>query len=174
MADPFLGQLSLVAFNFGPAPAYQLANGQILSISQNTALFSLFGTNFGGNGISTFALPNMQGNVALGAGTSPSGNPYVIGEVGGEQSVTLSVSTVPGHSHTPMGRSSPATSASPVGNALAETPGNNIYSNSMSPLTPMSPSDITFQGGSGPHKNLMPFVGMYWVVALQGIFPTRG
>lgn len=172
MSYPFVGQLTLVGFNFAPS-GWALAQGQILSLSQNTALFSLLGTMYGGDGKSTFGLPNLQGSVAIGFGQAPGLSYYNQGEVGGTQAVSLQANTTPGHSHTPMCASRPATQTVPGGNAFAESTAGSVYSASASPLTPMSASAITPFGGNQPHNNLMPYQGLNWVIALQGIYPAR-
>jgi microcystin-dependent protein len=172
MAYPFVGQLLLVGFNFPPS-GWAFANGQILSLFQNTALFSLLGTMYGGDGKSNFGLPNLQGNVAIGFGQSPGLQYYTQGEKGGVPAVTLIPSQTPIHSHTPYSAARPATQSTPGGNAFAESTAGNVYSTSTSPLTPMSAAAISLFGGNQPHNNMMPFVGLNWIIALQGIFPTR-
>ena len=172
MADPFVGQLMLVGFNFAPS-GWAFANGALMPISRNTALFSLLGTMYGGDGKSTFALPNLQGNVAIGFGQSPGGQYYTQGEVGGSDNVTLISSQTPSHTHTPMSATRPATQTVPGGNSFAESTSGDIYSTSTSPLTQMSPSVISPFGGGLPHNNSMPYLGLNWVIALQGVFPAR-
>jgi microcystin-dependent protein len=173
MSDPFVGQLALVAFNFNPI-GWQIAAGQILSISQNAALFSLLGTQYGGNGTSNFALPNMQGNVAIGFGQSPGLSQYFIGETGGSSAVTLLATETPNHNHTCLARAFLADQTTPVGNSLAESKVGSLYTNIPTPLTPMAPAALpAFNGGSQPHQNMMPFLGMYWIIAFQGVFPAR-
>jgi microcystin-dependent protein len=172
MADPFVGELRLVGFNFNPT-GWALAAGQLMSISQNTALFSLLGVMYGGDGRSTFGLPNLQGNVALGYGQGPGLQDYIQGELGGVQSVTLTVSTVPSHNHTALGATGTG-KTTPVGNAFGDSSVGSIYSASTSPLTPMTPSAVTNFGTGGPHPNLMPYQVLNWIIALQGVFPTRG
>jgi microcystin-dependent protein len=172
MADPYLGQLLLVGFNFAPV-GWAPANGQLMSLFQNTALFSLLGTMYGGDGKSTFGLPNLQGNVAIGFGQSPGLQYYTQGEIGGEQTVTLISSQTPNHNHKPNCVDRPATQPTPGGNAFAESTVGNVYSASTSPLTPMSPAAVSLFGGNQPHNNLMPYVGLNWIIALQGIFPPR-
>lgn len=173
MSDPFLGQLMLVGFNFAPT-GWQIAAGQPLPISQNTALFSLLGTNYGGNGTSTFALPNLQGNVAVGYGQGSGLSSYYIGQTGGSSNVTLLPTETPIHTHTPSGKDARATPSQPPANSsFAESGSGNVYSTSTSPLTAMSPAAISTYGGNLQHNNLMPFLGMYWVIAMRGIFPAR-
>jgi microcystin-dependent protein len=172
MANPFIGQLTLVGFNFAPL-GWALAAGQILPLSQNTALFSLLGTMYGGDGRSNFGLPNLQGNAAIGFGQSPGLSYYDQGEVGGTQAVTLLATETPSHGHTPMSVARPATQTVPGGNSFAESTSGSVYSASASPLTPMSQSAISPFGGNQPHNNLMPYLGLNWIIALQGVFPAR-
>jgi len=172
MADSynFIGQMMLVGFNFNPL-SWQLANGQLLSISQNTALFSLLGTYYGGNGTTTFALPNMQGNVAMGFGTGLSN--YDIGETGGTQAVTLLTSNVPSHSHTPMAATARSAVDAPAGGSFSNSESGNVYSASTSPLTQLNSSIINSYGNGQSHNNMMPYLGMYWIICMAGIFPPR-
>jgi microcystin-dependent protein len=173
MADPFLGQLMLVGFNFAPIN-YALAAGQILPISQYTALFSLLGTTYGGNGTSNFQLPNLQGNVPIGFGQSPGTSDYVQGETGGTTTVTLTASETPNHTHTPYCRDIKGTvDLPPTGHTFAEATAN-IYSNNATQLTGMSPQCLTPSGGNQPHENTMPYLGMYWIIAMSGVYPSRG
>ncbi len=165
MSDPYLGQLALVGFNFAPV-GWQIAAGQTLAISQWSALFSLLGTYYGGNGTSNFQLPNLQGNVA---GLQN----YVIGEPGGVQNVTLIASSTPSHTHTPEAVARPAVETAPAGNAFAETTGSlPIYSTDTT-LTNMSPAAIPVYGGNQPHNNMMPYLSMNWIIAMSGVFPPR-
>jgi microcystin-dependent protein len=131
------------------------------------------GTLYGGDGKSTFGLPNLQGNVAIGFGQSPGLSFYTQGEVGGTGNVTLLSTATPSHTHTPMSAARPATQTVPGGNAFAESTAGSIYSTSTSPLTTMNPADISPYGGGLPHNNLMPYLGLNWIIALQGIFPAR-
>jgi microcystin-dependent protein len=172
MADPFVGELRLVGFNFAPT-GWASAAGQILPISTSTPLFSLLGTMYGGNGTTTFGLPNLQGNVALGYGQGPGLQDYIQGEVGGEQTVTLNNSTVPSHNHTAFGAAG-AGKLTPVGNAFGDSLKGSIYSPSTSSLTAMNANDVSIFGNGGPHNNLMPYQVLNWVIALTGIFPSRG
>lgn len=174
MSNQFVGQLLLVGFNFPPV-GWATAAGQILPISQNTALFSLLGTFYGGNGTSNFGLPNLQGNCAVGQGQGPGLSLYDLGEIGGSTTVTLLQTEAPIHNHTPMGRSSLATQTSPANNAFAEaTQAGSIYSTTTSPLTGMASGILNSVGGSQPHNNVMSYLALNWIIALQGVFPTRG
>ena len=173
MSNPFVGELRLVGFNFNPV-GWALADGQILPISQNTALFSLLGTQYGGNGTSNFALPNMQGNVPVGAGQSPGLSQYSQGETGGSSTVTLLASETPNHNHTLMARILPGNSATPIGNSLAGSEAGNMYTPTATPRSQMYQSALSpYPGGSQPHENMMPYLGMYWIIALVGVFPAR-
>jgi microcystin-dependent protein len=173
MADPFVGQLMLVAFNFNPM-GWQLAEGQLVSISQNAALFSLLGTQYGGNGTSNFGLPNLQGNVPVGAGQGPGLSQYFQGETGGSSTVTLLASETPNHSHSCMARSVLSDQTTPIGGSLADCKAGSLYTSTATPLTPMASASVsTYNGGSQPHQNMMPFLGMYWIIAFQGVFPAR-
>jgi microcystin-dependent protein len=173
MSDQFIGELRLVGFNFAPYQWAQ-AQGQLLPISQNTALFSLLGTFYGGNGTTTFALPNLQGNVVVGAGQAPGLSLYDLGEWGGSQSVTLQSSNVPMHTHTFQADSRPADLTNPGGHALAKTSADNpIYSPSVGTSVQLNQSFLSLSGGSQAHNNMMPYLALNWVIALVGIFPTR-
>lgn len=174
MSDQFLGEIRIVGFNFPPF-GWALCNGQILPITQNTALFSLLGTFYGGNGVSNFALPNLQGNAALHFGQGPGLSPYSLGETVGSQSVTLTTGELGAHNHTPVaeaGRAN-ATQATPVNNAWGKSgAGDTPYSSGPANVT-MSAASTTPAGGSGPHNNMMPYLVLNYVIALQGIFPPR-
>jgi microcystin-dependent protein len=174
MSDPFVGQLSLVGFNFAPV-GWALAQGQLLPISQNTALFSLLGTFYGGNGTSTFALPNLQNSVAIGFGQGAGLSLYDIGEQGGSQTVTLLASETPLHTHTASAKSlvKATVGQGPANNSFAEMTPGNAYTTSTSQVAQMSPAAISTFGSSQPHNNMMPYLGMYWIIAMQGVFPAR-
>ena len=165
MAEPYLGQLSLFPFSFAPK-GYAFCNGQILPISQNTALFSLLGTTYGGNGVQTFALPNLQGSVAI----SP-GNGFVLGQTTGTESVTLSAAQMPAHTHTlTVSNSTGPLLSSLAGNTVGITASNNYAGSSN---VAMDPGSITNSGGSQAHENRSPYLVLNWVIALTGIFPSR-
>lgn len=175
MADQFVAEIRMFAGNFAPV-GWALCNGQLLPISQNTALFSLLGTTYGGDGRSTFALPNLQGSAPLGAGQGPGTSLRDLGEMGGEQSVTLLSSEMPSHSHaaraaTSGGVNSPA--AAVWGESkLGKTP-LNVYAASGANNVAMSPSALAVTGGNLPHNNLPPYLCLNFIIALQGIFPPR-
>ena len=169
MSDQYVAEIRIFPFNFAPT-GWALCNGQILPISQNTALFSLLGTTYGGNGLSTFALPNLQGSVALHFGQGPGLSPYVLGQTGGEQAVTLLQSEMPAHSHSMSQSVRPSDALNPAGLALGT--GNNVYVAPAS-LGQMAPQAMPAAGGSLPHNNMMPYLTLNFCIALQGIFPPR-
>ena len=175
MASQFLGQIQLVAFNFAPS-GWAMCDGQLLPITQNTALFSLLGTYYGGDGIHNFALPNLQGMGALGMGQGPGLSPYYVGETGGAATVTLSEATVPPHTHafpcsTLPGHATAPSSALYLGTvARGEA---KVYNTTATSNVAMSPGLLATVGGSAPHNNLMPYVVMNYVIALTGIYPAR-
>ncbi len=175
MADPFLAEVRMVGFNFAPT-GWAQCNGQILPIVQNTAVFSLLGTTFGGDGRTTFALPNLAGRSPLGWGTGPGLSPRTLGEQGGVSSVTLLQTQLPAHTHVPMASGQPGTATSPTGATWAkaatgrqQTP---MYA-APGAATAMSPSALAPVGSGQPHNNLAPYVAVNFVIALQGVFPPR-
>lgn len=184
MATNYLGQILLVGFNFAPTGTL-LCNGQLLSISQYTALFALLGTTYGGNGTTTFALPDLRGRVPVHQGQGPGLSVYTIGETGGTENVTLLTSEMPQHNHTlnvvnSAGTES-ATAGASIGNAAVaishpaqDFPGISveIYSTS-APNTTLAATSIGVTGGNLPHLNLQPFLVMNYVIVTAGIFPTR-
>jgi microcystin-dependent protein len=174
MANPFVAQLALVGFNFAPT-GWALAQGQTLAISSNTALFSLLGTMYGGNGTSNFQLPNLQGNVSLGVGQTPGLNLYVQGETGGTQAVTLTALMTPNHTHSLLVTGLAGDQEKPAGNAFADAKqaGGALYTATPTPTVPMSSSAVSFYGTSGPHNNMMPYLTLNWIIALQGVYPAR-
>jgi microcystin-dependent protein len=161
---PFLGQLMLASFNFAPS-GWFLCNGQTLAINSYTALFSLLGTSFGGNGVQTFQLPNLQGRTPVGVGDSIN-----YGEVSGEESHNLLAVEVPIHTH-PLQAGAQATQAKPNGAILAGL-GANFFTGAAN-LTAMNPAILSQYGGSQPHENRQPFLVMNWCIAYTGIFPSR-
>lgn len=164
MAEPFLSEIRLFSFNFAPK-GWAQCNGQLLPINQNQALFSLLGTTYGGNGQTTFALPNLQGRVPIHMGSG-----HTLGELGGEQSHTLTLTEIPQHTH--IAHASPANADAPVpGNNLLAS-ANNVYAPPAN-LTSLHPASITNAGGSQPHLNMQPFLTVNFCIALQGIFPSR-
>jgi microcystin-dependent protein len=175
MSNPFVAEIRIFAGNFAPK-GWALCNGQLMPISQNTALFSLLGTTYGGDGKSNFALPNLQGCAPLQAGQGPGLSLRDLGETGGEQTVTLLQTEMPAHSHSAQG-STGSNQTTPVNNAWAsgaKLGGGNLYF----PSTPasnvqMNPFGTSITGGNLPHNNMPPFLGLTFIIALQGVFPAR-
>ena len=172
MSAPFVAEVRIFGFTFPPT-GWAFCNGQIMPISQNTALFSLLGTNYGGDGKSTFGLPNLQGSVPIGQGQGPGLSQRFIGETGGAPSVTLIDSEMPVHNHTVNATSTPGEVSSPTAAvSIARSSGKPAY------VAPASLTNLNFQavapnGGSLPHNNLMPFVTLNYCIALQGVYPPR-
>ena len=175
MADPFVAEIRIFPFNFAPR-GWAWCDGQLLPLSQNTALFSLLGTTYGGNGKSNFALPDLQGNVPMFWGQGPGLSLYDLGQTGGSQTVTLIQSEMPSHTHQVMSAAQAATSGVPspsVGPSRSR--GMNLYqSNVTQNIVQMSPSATGPAGGSLPPHNMMPYLTFYFCIALQGVFPPRG
>jgi microcystin-dependent protein len=169
--EPFLGQILIVSFSFAPK-GWALCNGQLLPINQNQALFALLGTTFGGDGRQTFALPDLRGRVPIHMGQGPGLQPYTLGERGGQEVVTLTVSQLPAHTHPLLGQSALGTSASPAGAVWAAQSRLNVYS-AASPDTQMGAASISTSGGSAPYDNHSPYLTVNYVIALVGVFPSR-
>jgi len=177
MAEAFLGEIRMAGFNFAPA-GWALCNGQTLSISQNTALFSLLGTTYGGNGTTTFQLPNFQSRVPIHQGQGSGLSPYVIGQYGGIENVTLTVNEIAAHTHLVYadGDVPSNNSPSPSGNALATfAAGGDIYATAagLKKAVTMNPLMIAAAGGGQPHPNIQPYLVVNFIIALEGIFPSR-
>ena len=176
MADPFVAEIRIFPFNFAPK-GWAFCNGQILPISQNTALFSLLGTTYGGDGKSTFALPNMQGNAPMNPGQGPGLSLHDLGETGGTQFVTLLESEIPLHPHTMSVSSQLGTenqvNVNNAGQLFAMGDGVNMYAPANN-LTPMAFQALPVAGGDQPHNNMQPFLTLNFCIALQGVFPPRG
>jgi microcystin-dependent protein len=173
MADPFVAEVRIVGFNFAPR-GWAFCDGQIMPISQNTALFSLLGTNYGGDGKSTFALPDLQGSAALGSGqSSASGTQYFIGESSGVPAVTLLQSEMPVHSHSLNISTQPAVVRQPGGQLTAVATGVGFYGPNTGATTNLAPQAVSIAGGSQPHNNMQPFLTLNFIIALQGVFPSR-
>jgi microcystin-dependent protein len=170
MSTPYLSEIRIVSFNFAPK-GWALCNGQTLAISQNAALFALIGTFYGGDGVSTFQLPNLQGASAINMGTSPAGIPYVIGQIGGQVDATLITQQIPTHSHLAQGVSTVANLEPAAGNAWAASTANPYAASSDGTL--MNAGAVAQTGGSQPHYNMPPYLVVNYVIALQGIFPSR-
>ena len=168
MSQPFLGQIQSFGFNFAPR-GWALCNGQLLSIAQNTALFALLGTTYGGNGQTTFALPDLRGRCSLHFGQGPGLTNRDLGEVSGTETVTLTTNQMPQHNHTMNASSATKVGSAPAGNVFGGAP---IYI-SGAPDSVMAPASIGMTGGSQPHPNMEPYLVINWCIALEGIFPSR-
>jgi microcystin-dependent protein len=175
VADPFVAEIRIFGFNFAPT-GWAFCDGQILPISQNTALFALIGTFYGGDGKSTFALPNFEGSAPIHQGQGPGLSEYVLGQSAGSESITLLDSEMPFHTHSLRGSTqsgdNPNPANPPVGFALARYP--NIYqANTTQNLTQLGFQVLPPQGSSLPHNHMMPFLTLNFCIALQGVFPQR-
>ena len=180
MSTPFVAEITMFGFNFAPK-GWALCQGQLLPISQNTALFALLGTMYGGDGKSTFALPNLQGNVAVSSGQSTTGTLYDEGEQVGVQSVTVLTSEMPLHNHFFNATIDRGTTNAASNNVLATGaagPPNQQISGFMystaAPNNQMSPLALSIAGGSQPHNNMQPYLTLNFCIAMQGVFPPRG
>ncbi len=175
MADPFVAEIRLFPFNFAPR-GWALCNGQLLPISQNTALFSLLGTTYGGDGRSTFGLPNLQGNAAMFYGQGPGLSSRLIGETSGVQTVTLLITEMPLHTHTANAKVAGGT-ASPTDFVWGTSSAAKVAANFYAPAAPapsaMNAGALAVSGGSQPHNNLMPYLAVNFNIALQGVYPPR-
>jgi microcystin-dependent protein len=171
MSSPFVAEIRMFAGNFAPT-GWALCNGQILPISQNTALFSLLGTTYGGNGQSTFALPNLQDSVPMHPGQGQGLSLRDLGEQGGSESVTLLTSEIPLHTHTLRASSEIGEDRTVTDESIAQSTGGNLYA-APNNLTQMAPEALPPAGGSLPHNNMMPYLTLNFIIALQGIFPPR-
>ena len=172
MADPFVAEIRIFPFNFAPK-GWAWCDGQLLPLSQNTALFSLLGTTYGGNGKSNFALPDLQGRAPMQPGQGPGLSLHDLGETGGSETVTLLESEIPSHSHAwRVTASDPGEDRTPAGEFFARSTGGNLYG-AVSNMVSMAPEALTPAGGDQPHNNMMPFLTFYFCIALQGVFPPR-
>ncbi len=171
MSDPFVAEIRIVGFNF-PPHGWAFCNGQLLPLSQNTALFSLLGTFYGGNGKSNFALPDFQGRAPIQQGQGPGLSEYFIGEQGGTETVSLLESEIPSHSHSLNASDNPAERNNPGGNLYAVPDSGFLYASAAS-MTPMSLQSLATSGGSQPHNNMPPYLTLNFIIAMQGIFPPR-
>lgn len=177
MAEYFLGEIRAFGFGFAPK-GWTLCNGQTLPISQNAALFSLLGTTYGGNGTTTFQLPNLQSRAAVGVGQGP-GNTYVLGEIAGVESVTLGINQIPSHTHGWTANSQAADAISPLNAFLAGAiigTGNTPQATYGAPggaTVPLAANQLANTGGNLPHSNMQPFVVINYCIAVTGIFPSR-
>jgi len=172
--DPFVAEIRIFPFNFAPK-GWAFCDGQLMPLSQNTALFSLLGTTYGGDGKSTFALPNMQGNAPMHPGQGPGLSLHDLGETGGSETVSLLESEMPAHSHTAMANAAVGNRTTPAANSISRVTGSTPFvpGSPAPPLIAMSSSSITPAGGDQPHNNMQPYLTLNFCIALQGVFPPR-
>jgi microcystin-dependent protein len=174
MSDPFIGQVQPWGINYAPR-GWAMCDGQILNISQNTALFALIGTIYGGNGQTTFALPDLRSRVPIHQGTQPGGANYPIGAMGGVENVTLNLTQMPAHTHTLTGTNATAASKIPVAGSCFATSADAAVAFYAADATtqPINPQTISYYGGNTPHTNVQPYLTITWCIAVVGIFPSR-
>jgi microcystin-dependent protein len=171
MAEPYVGEIRMFGGNYAPI-GWALCNGQLLSISENEALYSLLGTTYGGDGVTTFALPDMRGRIPVHKGQNPvTGTSYSLGEKSGVETVTLIESQMPMHTHGVRVSSQPGTEKSPSNNVWAQKI---VEYSTSDPTVTMNPSSLSSTGGSMPHENMMPFGVICFIIAREGIFPPQG
>jgi microcystin-dependent protein len=170
--EPYLGQIIIVPYNFAPI-GWQFCQGQLLPIGPNSALFSLLGTTFGGDGVRTFALPDLRGRAPIGWGQGPGLSPIILGESAGAETTTLTIAQLPAHSHPLMASTLEAAVVSPTGSVLGSKARVPLYSG-VSDLTPMSGASVGETGGNEPFPIRNPYLGLSYIIATQGVYPTRG
>ena len=171
MADPFVAEIRIMPTNFAPN-GWAFCHGQILPLSQNTALFSLLGTTYGGNGKSTFALPDLQGRAPMHPGQGPGLSLHDLGETGGSDTVTLLASEIPSHNHIMNSINDVGDVNNPTGNGLARSSGAAVYGTAGNSVL-LSDKALAPTGGNQPHNNMQPYLTLNFVIALQGVYPPR-
>jgi microcystin-dependent protein len=171
--DPFVAEIRIFPFNF-PPKGWAFCDGQLMPISQNTALFSLLGTTYGGDGRSTFALPNMQGNAPMHPSQGPGLSLHDLGETSGTETVTLLQSEIPAHAHTMQASTQDGTDDHAQGNLFAQGVGVGMYiADNTGPFVTLNDNALTLAGGDQPHNNMQPYLTLNFCIALQGVFPPR-
>lgn len=168
MSQPFIGEIVMFAGNFAPR-GWSFCSGQTLSIAQNTALFSILGTTYGGNGQTTFALPDLRSRVPIHPGQGPGLSSYSLGQQGGSENVTLTVPQMPAHNHTLNANNGASNDTIPTNAFFSE---GGLYTTNAANVQ-MNPATIGLTGGSQPHPNIQPYLAINFIIALQGIFPSR-
>lgn len=173
MADPFVAEIRIFPFNFAPK-GWAWCDGQLMPLSQNTALFSLLGTTYGGDGKSNFALPDLQGRAPMHPGQGPGLSLHDLGETGGSETVTLLESEIPAHTHSMMASTQDGGDSHPQNNLLAQGIGIGQYiANNTGPFVNLNQNALPPAGGDQPHNNMMPYLTFYFCISLQGVFPPR-
>ena len=170
MSDPFVGEIRMFGGNFAPA-GWAFCSGQLLPISENETLFTLIGTTYGGDGQSTFALPDLRGRLPVHQGTHLGGS-FVLGEASGVETVTLTVPQVPAHTHSFVGTTNQAGTTNPPTNILGQNPGSNIYVEDQA-FVALAPQSLLSHGGSQPHDNFQPYLCISFIISLFGVFPSQ-
>jgi len=173
MSSPFVAEVRIFPFNFAPK-GWAFCDGQLLPISQNTALFSLLGTTYGGNGKSTFGLPNIQGDVVVHPGQGPGLSEYFLGEEGGTPTVTLTTQQIPSHNHFAMANPVQGNQTVPTSNSIAQGANRSALMYVAAPQSTAQMAQLAPVGTGIPHENMMPYLTLNFCIALQGIFPSRG
>lgn len=166
MAQPYVGEIRMFAGNFAPA-GWMFCEGQLLPISENETLFQLIGTTYGGDGQSTFALPDLRGRIPI-----HQGNGFILAETGGAEEITLTVNQIPAHSHPMLASTSPGTSPNAQNNIICSSPSILLYIEGQAPDTNLSPQVVGAVGGSQPHTNFQPYLCVDFIISLFGIFPS--
>jgi len=169
--DPFVAEIRIFGFNF-PPKGWAFCDGQLLPISQNTALFSLLGTNYGGDDKSTFGLPDLQGSAPMHPGNNNESD-HVLGETGGTSTVSLLMSEMPVHTHAVNGSNGPANLQAPAADRVLGRANNNVYLDTPANFVQMAPESLALTGSSSPHNNMQPYLTLNFCIALQGVFPPR-
>lgn len=170
MSQPFIGSIKMFGGNFPPL-GYAFCNGQLIPISENDALFALLGTTYGGDGQTTFALPDLRGRVPIHQGTPPGGPTFVIGQTVGTETVTLTANQLPAHTHSLGANSGPGNVSGPAGAVWAQSAGTQNYGPNVD--TPMSANAVGIAGGSQPHENMQPYLAINFIISLYGVFPSQ-
>ena len=175
-ADPYIGEISIFAGNFAPR-GWAFCNGQLLPIAQNTALFSILGTTYGGNGTTTFALPDLRGRAPLSSGQGPGLSDYDLGQSGGTETVTLTTNEIPAHNHSVGAFNNKGDQSNPTNNVNAivvDSSNGTANAYAASANATMNNGAVGSTGGSQPHNNMQPYLTLNFIIALQGVFPSRG
>lgn len=172
MSEPFIAEIRIFAGNFAPR-SWAFCDGQLLPVAQNTALFSLIGTTYGGDGRRTTGLPNLKGRAVMHPGRGPGLTSRTLGENTGVEEVTLTDNNMPLHNHTLQARAKLANESNPDGNSLAVGKGIGIYTEDTNPLVDMAAGSLNNSGGSQPHNNMQPYIAINYIIALQGVYPSR-